>query len=467
MNISVTLNSGDIVFQNGRRLEISLHPSTVEIQPGTIVLLKGPNGGGKSSFLRAISGVYRDYFDPGSRPETSELAVWRKDGQSRRIVPRCTPLGVSESIRGGFLSQSPRANVFCENVEEEIAFSLEHAGLANDEVSKRLSQALADLEKIGISKAAKPHKLSKGQQQLVGFLALMQAEPEVLFLDEPSAALDDNALECVLDKLDYLINDGRLALAFIASQDDRLLTRLKANERVLEVELHGSTTLASNSSLSGIMESGDLNQAQVLGLIDIKCMRDDFEVELPEVRLEPGQGLLINGGNGSGKSTLLDAITGYRRAKKGDFIYGDSRWRAGRKSCSAKVAYAFQNADEQILFSSCNREVQYPQKRHGWNASCRQSLLRSGIDFLSSPWHLSFGQRKLLTYYSLAFSSPIWAIDEPFASLDDSCRGELVDIIDAYLNSGGIFIMTASYRNPEIDQIANLQQVSLPAARLT
>ncbi|MEW5995768.1 MAG: ATP-binding cassette domain-containing protein, partial [Candidatus Zixiibacteriota bacterium] len=192
--LSVTLSSGDVVFPNGQRLRIRLDPPEPVASSGRIVVLHGDNGCGKTTVLKAISGVFRCFADDGRRPQVLLTARWSLGGVDREVTPRATKsICTGNPIRGGYLAQSVRANVFCRTVEDELAFSLEHSGLNPPETQNRLNTSIAEMAGLGIDAKKAPHALSKGQQQVLGIKSLVQADPDVLFLDEPSAALDECA----------------------------------------------------------------------------------------------------------------------------------------------------------------------------------------------------------------------------------------------------------------------------------
>jgi energy-coupling factor transport system ATP-binding protein len=461
MSISVTIAGGKIVFRSGRRLNIQLSPTETHIDSGTIVVLQGDNGSGKSSYLKAISGVYDSFFDADKRPETAISPAWQNGGTSISVNPRVTRSSVNGSaVRAGYLAQSPRANVFCHSVEDELAFSLEHSSMPFNKVTQRLSTALEELNTFGIAGTTEPHALSKGQQQILGFKSLIQTDPELLFLDEPSAVLDNIAANWLVEKLHDLLHCGRLQIVFIASQDSRLLSCLEKHKKVKVVRVGGYIDEIAKLPAIDIEENGHL-KPEIFSLKGVRSSWNEFSVELPDTKLQPGDAIIIYGRNGTGKSTLLETIVGFKKAESGVLQWGNVRLRVGRSTNTSLLCYAFQNAEEQITFFRGDQEIQYPPKRKGWMAGCQEFVNKSGIDLSIPPWHLSYGQRKLLTYYSFVFGGPILMVDEPFTSLDGSHRLDFVKAVNNFLSVGGIFIGTASRKHEEFDKIHPLKYVEI------
>jgi molybdate transport system ATP-binding protein len=143
---------------------------------GETVAVLGPNGAGKTTLLRALAGLVP--VDAG-RITVGDLTV---DDPARRVfvVPEKRSVGVmfQEYLLFPHLS-----------VLENVAFPLRSRGVRRTEARTR---AQAWLGRVGLADRAhaKPADLSGGQRQRVALARALVAEPEVLLLDEPLAALD-------------------------------------------------------------------------------------------------------------------------------------------------------------------------------------------------------------------------------------------------------------------------------------
>jgi len=153
------------------QLEVELAVAT-----GELVVLLGPNGAGKTTLLRALAGLLalergRVTLD-GDVLEDAAAGAW---------VP-------TERRPIGFVFQDyllfPHLSAL-----ENVAFSLRARGLPKAEARRR---AAAWLDRVGLAghTAARPRALSGGQAQRVALARAMVAEPRLLLLDEPLAALD-------------------------------------------------------------------------------------------------------------------------------------------------------------------------------------------------------------------------------------------------------------------------------------
>ena len=141
---------------------------SLEVSPGQVFGLLGPNGSGKTTTIRIGLGIYVP--DDGSL-----LVLGHQD-----------PLEVRDRL--GYLPEErglyPRMRI-----DEQLAFLGTIRGLSVREGKRRAS---AWLENLGLAEKAKSqtNELSKGMQQKVQFAAAVIHEPDLVVLDEPFSGLD-------------------------------------------------------------------------------------------------------------------------------------------------------------------------------------------------------------------------------------------------------------------------------------
>jgi NitT/TauT family transport system ATP-binding protein len=137
------------------------------VERGEIVALIGPNGCGKSTFLRVASGLLAP--DAG--------AVTLDDQPIAGPDPRI-----------GLVFQEPRLLPW-RSVADNVTYPLELAGWSRERRAERLSELLG-LVGLSESRDARPIQLSGGMRQRAAIARALALEPEVLLLDEPFSALD-------------------------------------------------------------------------------------------------------------------------------------------------------------------------------------------------------------------------------------------------------------------------------------
>ena len=111
--------------------------------------------------------------------------------------------------RVGLAFQYPEAQLFAQTVGDDIAFGPRNQGLNEDEVQRRVRNALA---RVGFSyediSQRSPFDLSGGQQRRVALAGILACEPSVLVLDEPAAGMDPATIHEIRDYLRKLNGDG-------------------------------------------------------------------------------------------------------------------------------------------------------------------------------------------------------------------------------------------------------------------
>jgi cobalt/nickel transport system ATP-binding protein len=210
----------DIGFRHGAH--VALAAIGFSIQAGEKVVLLGANGSGKSTLLKLINGLIA--------PSSGEV---RHKGEV--ITParlKGTPLGRRFRREVALLFQNPDAMLFNPTVYDEIAFGPRQLGLPDVEARVRHWAAAAGVER---HLARAPFGLSGGEKQKVCIAALMALEPELLLLDEPTAALDPRSTGWLVDFLadlpvTVLSTTHNLSLAaelgsraLVLSEDHRLI----------------------------------------------------------------------------------------------------------------------------------------------------------------------------------------------------------------------------------------------------
>lgn len=133
----------------------------------------GANGVGKSTLLKLLVGLNLNY-EGSIRVENIP-------------VEKNTLSIIRERI--GYVFQDSDNQLFMSNVYEDIAFAPRNYGLSEDEVKKRVENAL-NMVHINDLKNKKIHKLSGGEKKLVSIATIFSMTPDIILMDEPSIALD-------------------------------------------------------------------------------------------------------------------------------------------------------------------------------------------------------------------------------------------------------------------------------------
>ena len=159
---------------------------------GERLLLLGDNGCGKTSLLRLMArlarptaGEIRQLIDPALGQRRGSRAWFR---------------------RVGVVYQNPNCQLFMPTVAQEVAFAAKSEDFARE-----------IMELFGIVHLAErhPHSLSEGQKRRVSIAAVAASQPELLLLDEHTAALDPQTAARVMELTDRLVQENHLTTLMI------------------------------------------------------------------------------------------------------------------------------------------------------------------------------------------------------------------------------------------------------------
>jgi phosphate transport system ATP-binding protein len=161
----------------------ALRDINMSLADRSITAFIGPSGCGKSTLLRVLNRMYALY--PGQRAE-GEVLIGGRD------ILRPTVDLAELRYRVGMVFQKPTP--FPMSVFDNVAFGLRLAGgVRRAELSQRVESALRDAaiwDEVKDKLRADGRSLSGGQQQRLCIARAIAVQPEVLLLDEPTAALD-------------------------------------------------------------------------------------------------------------------------------------------------------------------------------------------------------------------------------------------------------------------------------------
>jgi cobalt/nickel transport system ATP-binding protein len=110
--------------------------------------------------------------------------------------------------RVGLIFQNPDVQLFNPTVFDEVAFGPLQLRWPRDLIRQRVAQTLDDLD-IAHLKDRPPHRLSGGEKKRVAIASVLILDPQVLLLDEPTAALDPRSQSQTIDLLAGWKDTGR------------------------------------------------------------------------------------------------------------------------------------------------------------------------------------------------------------------------------------------------------------------
>jgi energy-coupling factor transport system ATP-binding protein len=413
------LDARDLAVTPPGATEPSVRGISLTVAPGEWVALVGENGGGKTSLLHALAGLWPissgtlrldgHPFGPGDRAQASAVAAVLQDPSSQILQP---------------------------TVAEELAFAARNLGVPEQEVAREVGRRARD---FGLEQdlSLDPATLSAGRQQQVLLAAALVARPRLLFADEPTAHLDAASRARVLDLVRTEIEAG---MAVVWATQDPDETRCAT--RILEVGPPGRTVDPPGPHRA----SGAAPRPELLLRIVVTPSASDVgprvRVARPlEIAIE-GEGVTaLVGANGVGKSVLLGSVAGLERPPQVSVT-----WSGPHEPPIMALQYpelqVFEElvADE-LVFAAVARGMKRSQAL-AEAANHLQSLGFEPESMLSKrTWTLSTGEKRLVEVVgALIAPASLVILDEPTAGLDPGRRQALAGLVVERAASGPVLV---------------------------
>lgn len=429
---------------------------TFSVRKGEKVLLLGPSGCGKSTLLQVLCGLV---------PNAVALPM------------KCEELTVPD--RWGYVFQDPDTQFCMPYADEELAFTLENLRTPPSDMPALIRSYL---EAVGLS-FEDPHaaiaSFSQGMKQRLAIAAALALDPDVLYLDEPTALLDPEGTGQVWDTI--LSLPGERTMLIVEHRIDRVLPSV---DRI--VLFNGSGEIVADGMPERLLV--DHREALVAGGVWYPGIWQDYDargggkdprplpkasgdsvlkmrefvgyrgrkpvIRVPEAVVRPGEWVSVMGCNGAGKSSLLLAIMRLIRTEGACTVCGYEGTKTDR--IAADVGFVFQNPELQFLTDSVLEELTFGMRQPGLSLeAARQAagklVSRFGLDGYEDrhPYQLSMGQkRRLSVATAIGGGKRLLLLDEPTFGLDARSTFAVLELLEELRREGAAILMVT--HDPDI-----------------
>ena len=205
---------------------VSLH-----VPAGGIVTVLGSNGVGKTTLMRAVSGVYRSTagtidFDG------NEISRW----PSHRIV-------------AAGLAQAPEGRQIFSSMTVAENLRIGAVGLSPDEQAEEQEKQLARFPRLRERYRQQAGTLSGGEQQMLCIARALMCRPKLLLMDEPSLGLAPKVVRAIFDLISLIRTEGHSVL--LVEQNARAALRVADYAYVMDggrIAIEGSSAELANDA---------------------------------------------------------------------------------------------------------------------------------------------------------------------------------------------------------------------------
>ena len=441
----------------------ALRNLNLEIAEAESVGVLGESGSGKSSLALALLHLL---------PRNARVVSGRVEYRGRSLAEFSA--AQLRALRGGeiaLISQEPALalNPVLPLRRQLADVLLAHHKLDHDAVSSRCNEMLREVGFPDPERILRtyPHELSGGQRQRVAIAQALICRPRLLIADEPLSALDAATQAEILELLQRLKRDLRLAMLFI-THNAGTLAALTDNIIVMregEVTARGSMgklqsspdeyvqgmlfpekSLAGEPRASGSVDDNPLLEVRGLSKKFVQqrmLSRKKFVVQSLigiDLSLRRGSTMAVLGRSGSGKSTLARCLAGFETPDSGEVLLHGKPEAAKKDAVRRRVQMIFQDAATSLNPRFTARQViAEPLEIAQWKTDAERTVRALALMEevgLDPDWALrlagefSGGQRQRLTLArALAAEPELLIMDEALSGLDMPLQAQMMRLL--------------------------------------
>lgn len=414
----------------------------LEIPAGSLTVIMGPSGGGKSTLLRTFNSIIPNFIT-GSF--AGEVEVLGRDATESRVGE------MAEEV--GMVIQDYEAQIFGTSIQSEVAFGPENLAVPVEEIGPRIGAALELVGLDDLELERSPDTLSGGQKQRLVFAGVTANHPRLLILDEPTSDLDPVGTQEVLSIVRSLaegtgestddagwdgpetivlvthsIEEALLADHAVLLRGGRVYRQGPANEvftdveamrtarvevppvveafhrlgwsreslpvtpadavdRVVEHDLDWSPPAVRGDPLPG----APAGTGEDLGgpVFELTNVTHDYETDRGSIRavddvdltVREGEVVAIVGHNGSGKTTLAKHLNRLLLPDEGTVRWsGQDVSELSMGEVGRSIGYVFQNPDHQIFKETVRSEVTFGPENFGLEGEALEQAVDEAIE---------------------------------------------------------------------------------------
>ncbi|WP_078549047.1 ABC transporter ATP-binding protein [Litchfieldia alkalitelluris] len=421
---------------------------SLSFSKGEKVLILGPSGSGKSTLLQVLTGLI---------PNSVEVPI------------KADEIKTPESW--GFLFQDPDSQFCMPYIDEEIAFVLENLRVPREKMEKYIRYYL---EQVGLDFKnihTNIQTLSGGMKQRLAIASVLALEPDVMFLDEPTAMLDPDGTKEVWNTIKKVSEDKTLIIVehkieHIIGIVDRVILMNNNGEIIADgqkeaiFQNYKDFLITEGIWYPGVWEDyicyskkqtpqiASIETESSITLTDFSGYRGkEKKIEVDHVNVKPGEWIAVLGDNGAGKSTLLHSLMKLIKTKGSYQIFEEDEKQI--KKITDYVTFVFQNPEFQFVTNSVYDEIAYTLRLDKWTEEKIEDRVKELLNFYhldsrkdNHPYQLSMGQkRRLSVAAAIVKEQPILLLDEPTFGQDAKNTFAILEQLEAWREKGTTIIM--------------------------
>ena len=407
----------DLSYKYYRSDDYAIMDVNLDVNRGEFVAIMGPTGAGKSTLCLTLNGSIPKIL---SGTFKGTIIVNSLNTLEETVQKLASQVGI--------VFQNPNLQLFCFDVESELAFGPENLGVEREEIRRRIREVVKLLRLEGLEKRS-PAELSGGQKQAVAIGAALTMNPVILVLDEPTSNLDPIGTKQIFEILKRLKSQKDITVVMVSHKSeeiaefvDRVVIMDKGkitlndiphrifeqkiveekkyirppqvSEAIYKLKQRGYkfdktpvTLEEAYKIIKEYLEKNNVKKKEPIPISEEKATKPIHTEKEPIIRVRnlwhiykgnvvaiknvnfdiyPGEFVAIIGQNGAGKTTLVKHFNALLKPTKGFVMVKDYDTRVKRVSELSKyVGYIYQNPDDQLFAESVEDEVAFGPRNMG------------------------------------------------------------------------------------------------------
>ena len=291
--MSIEVKNLTYIYDPGTPNEkIALQDVSLTIHKGEFIGIIGHTGSGKSTLIQHLNGLVKptrgqvlcDGEDIFEEPNV-------KSKKQARVLKGAKMKRIRQKV--GLVFQYPEHQLFEMTVAKDIAFGPTNMGLSQEEIDKRVDEAM---KMVGLDEKYKeksPFELSGGQKRRVAIAGVLAMQPDYLILDEPTAGLDPKGRDDILSQIQSLQKEKGITVILVshsmedvAKHVDRIIAmgkgRVQFDGTPEEVFAHADELKAIGLGVPQVTELGNQLAAKGFDVPHAMLNLDQMEAYLLE-----------------------------------------------------------------------------------------------------------------------------------------------------------------------------------------
>lgn len=199
----IELKDVSYTYGEGTVYEVrALDHISLKIKEGQFIGVIGHTGSGKSTLIQHLNGLIKP---TSGQVLFEDRDIWA-DGYDLRSL----------RTHVGLVFQYPENQLFETDVITDVEFGPKNEGLSKELAEER---AVTALKQVGVPEElykVSPFELSGGQKRRVAIAGILAMDPQVLILDEPTAGLDPQGRDEILDRIKYLHDTRGITILLVS-----------------------------------------------------------------------------------------------------------------------------------------------------------------------------------------------------------------------------------------------------------